>query len=192
MLSLCWILDRCGSSDLGVGVLSGAKTQSPSIHLGLAWSHVVSHVGSTCCCDVTYHSQTRFFWENSSLWSSHYGWVISFELLTSVTVLSRIFGLNDLMRATRHTRKGKPIEYLIRLSRPIIRLRMTSLEFTCEGRGLVPTGTGFVGDSLMVTLVRFVIWVLFISWIYGYLFLTRRSSIRGFYWRVPFISDPPG
>ncbi|KAI5444565.1 hypothetical protein KIW84_012996 [Lathyrus oleraceus] len=72
----------------------------------------------------------------------HFGWVASFELLTSVTVLSRIFGLDDLLRAARHTRKGKPVEYLVRF------------------------------------------------WIYGYLFLTRWSSVRGIYQRVPFISDP--
>jgi hypothetical protein len=29
---------------------------------------------------------------------------------------------------------------------------MTLLEFTCEGKGLIPTGTGSVGDSLMVTI----------------------------------------
>ena len=33
-----------------------------------------------------------------------------------------------------HTRKGKPIEYLCPIVETTIRLRMTCLEFTCEGR----------------------------------------------------------
>jgi hypothetical protein len=35
------------------------------------------------------------------------GWIISFELLTSVTVLSRIFDLDDLKRATTAHPKGQ-------------------------------------------------------------------------------------
>ena len=96
------------------------------------------------------------------LWSIHFGWVTSFELLTSVTVLSRIFGLDDLMRAATAHPKGQTRWVSCPIVETIIRLRMTLLEFTCEGR---------VWFLQMQVLSVVLWWWLCFSWIYGSLFL---------------------
>ena len=67
-----------------------------------------SHAGWACCCDVTYHKPDEVHLrELFHCGVFHFGPVTSFELLTSVTDLSRIFGLDDLKRATTAHPKGQ-------------------------------------------------------------------------------------
>ena len=73
-----------------------------------------------------------------------------------------------LRELQRHTRKGKPVEYLCPIVETIIRLRMTWLEFTCEGR-VDSYRCMFWWWLWWWLMVQLLIRVLFISRIYGFI-----------------------